>query len=82
MGNDREISMLELVETIGKAMGRSLEVVRKPLPQDDPARRRPDLTRARDVLGYEPKVALKQGLRETIDYFARALGVPQDVAAD
>jgi len=82
LGNDREISMLELVETIGKVMGRSLEVVRKPLPQDDPARRRPDLTRARDVLGYEPKVALEQGLRETVDYFARALGVPQDVAAD
>ncbi len=73
LGNDREISMLELVEAISKVLNRRLEVIHKPLPPDDPTRRRPDLTRARSVLGYEPAVSLEEGVRRTVEYFKSAL---------
>jgi len=56
LGNDREVSMLELVRTVEKVLGRPLKVEHRPLPPDDPVRRRPDLTRARTLLGYEPKI--------------------------
>ena len=75
LGNDGEVSMIELVRTIERVIGRPLEVVHKPLPQDDPTRRRPDLTRAREILGYEPRVTLEEGLRRTITYFADVLGM-------
>jgi UDP-glucuronate decarboxylase len=75
LGNDAEISMLELVEAIGKVLGRRLEVAHKPLPEDDPVRRRPDLTRARQLLDYEPSVTLTEGLQHTVRYFADVLGV-------
>ncbi|MDM8005523.1 MAG: SDR family oxidoreductase [Phycisphaerae bacterium] len=74
LGNDSEITLLELVKTIEKAMGRPLPVEHKPLPQDDPCRRRPDLSKARELLGYEPKVPLEEGVRKTIEYFRKALG--------
>ncbi len=73
LGNDREISMLELVDAIGNVLGRRLEVIHKPLPQDDPVRRRPDLTRARTLLGYEPTVPLEDGVRRTVEYFREML---------
>ena len=75
LGNDAEISMLELVQTIGQVLGRSLEIIHCPLPQDDPVRRRPDLTRARERLGYRPTVSLKEGLEQTVAYFSRVLGL-------
>jgi nucleoside-diphosphate-sugar epimerase len=74
LGNDREITILELVQTIERLIGRPLKVTYKPLPADDPARRRPDLTRARSLLGYEPRTSLEDGLRQTIAYFQKALG--------
>ncbi|HOA72142.1 MAG TPA: SDR family oxidoreductase [Phycisphaerae bacterium] len=74
LGNDSEIAILQLVETIGRILGRPLRLERKPLPADDPARRRPDLTRARTILGYEPRVSLEEGLRHTIAYFKAVLG--------
>jgi UDP-glucuronate decarboxylase len=73
LGNDSEITLLELVKVIEKMMGRSLRIEYQPLPQDDPCRRRPDLTRARTLLGYEPKVPLEEGVRETIEYFRKVL---------
>lgn len=73
LGNDEELSMLRLVKAIEAAVGRKVDVVHKPLPQDDPTKRRPDLTRARTILGYEPKVSLEQGLKHTIAYFEREL---------
>lgn len=77
LGNDEEITMLDLVKTIEQAMGAgALTVVHKPLPQDDPVRRRPDLTRARDLLNYDPQTPLEIGVRETISYFARELDIP------
>ena len=75
LGNDEEISMLELVRAIEKVIGRKVTIVNKSLPQDDPTRRRPDLTRARKLLDYEPVVSLEDGLRHTIKYFARELGI-------
>jgi len=73
LGNDAEVTMLELVAGIEQALGRKLEVVHKPLPADDPVRRRPDLARARELLGYEPQVTLEEGLERTIAYFSREL---------
>ncbi|MHC4063263.1 MAG: UDP-glucuronic acid decarboxylase family protein, partial [Planctomycetota bacterium] len=65
LGNDTEITITALVEAIGQVLQKRLQVASQPLPQDDPVRRRPDLTRARQVLGYQPQVALQDGLRMT-----------------
>jgi UDP-glucuronate decarboxylase len=73
LGNDREVSMLELVKTVEKLVGKPLKIRHEPLPPDDPTRRRPDLTRARTLLGYEPKVSLEEGVRETIAFFKKEL---------
>jgi UDP-glucuronate decarboxylase len=73
LGNDQELSMLRLVQAIEAATRKSLTIEHKPLPQDDPTRRRPDLTRARKILGYEPKVSLEEGLCKTVGYFEKAL---------
>jgi UDP-glucuronate decarboxylase len=75
LGNDREVSMLELVKTVEKLVGRPLKIEYRPLPPDDPARRRPDLTRARTLLGYEPRVSLEDGVRQTIAFFRKELGI-------
>lgn len=75
LGNDHEIALTALVAHIEKIVARPLTVVHAPLPQDDPVRRRPDLTRARRILGFEPTVSLEDGLRATIDYFRKELGL-------
>ncbi len=62
----------------------SSKIVFKPLPQDDPRRRRPDISRAREVLGWEPRIPLDAGLKKTIAYFSGVLGksrVPQSKTA-
>jgi dTDP-glucose 4,6-dehydratase len=69
IGNPQEMTMLEFAEAILKLTGSSSKVIFKPLPQDDPKQRRPIITRAQNWLKWEPKVPLKDGLRETIDYF-------------
>lgn len=81
LGNDREISMNELIATIEKVVGKPVKTVNHPLPQDDPCRRRPDLTRARNLLGYEPKVPLEDGVRKTVAYFEKALKTREASAA-
>lgn len=69
LGNPGEFTMLELAEIVlGKVGGRS-KIVHHPLPQDDPRQRRPDITKARELLHWEPKVALAEGLDRTIEYF-------------
>ncbi len=73
LGNDREITMLELIKATEVAVGSSLEIVHKPLPQDDPVRRRPDLSKARNLLGYAPKVSLEDGITQTVAYFQKRL---------
>jgi UDP-glucuronate decarboxylase len=74
LGNDGEFTMLELADEVLRQVGGRSKIVHKPLPSDDPRCRRPDLTKARKTLGWEPKVPLKDGLAKTIAYFRRALG--------
>ena len=76
LGSTEERSMNDLVDCLGKILGRTLEVERQPLPADDPVRRRPDTTRARQRLGWAPKVSLPDGLRKTVEYFRQRVRTP------
>jgi UDP-glucuronate decarboxylase len=69
VGNPGEFTMIELAENVLKLTGSKSNLVRMPLPADDPKQRKPDITRARTQLGWEPKVKLEDGLKETIAYF-------------
>ena len=69
VGSTNEISMNELVDALKKVIGHEVQVENKPLPQDDPVRRRPDPTRAKERLGWEPKVSLEEGMRQTVAFF-------------
>jgi UDP-glucuronate decarboxylase len=69
LGNPHEITMLQLAESVIKLTNSSSKLVFKPAPTDDPAQRRPDITLAQQHLGWQPNVALEQGLTETIRYF-------------
>ena len=71
IGNPHEMTIEEIAETIIKMTGSKSQIVYQPLPTDDPKVRQPDITRARTLLGWEPKVALEEGLRQTIDYFRK-----------
>ncbi|MCB9794125.1 MAG: SDR family oxidoreductase [Alphaproteobacteria bacterium] len=75
LGNPVERTMLELAEIVNARTGNAAGIVHRPLPKDDPTRRRPDITRARTELGWEPKVEFADGLARTIDYFAEVLGI-------
>ncbi len=77
LGNPREMTVLELAEAVRRASGGQGRVVFKPLPMGDPRQRRPDITRARELLGWEPRVPLEEGLAKTIEYFrARVVAAP------
>jgi dTDP-glucose 4,6-dehydratase len=69
LGNPSEVTVLELAETIVRLAGSKSEIVHRELPVDDPKQRRPDITRARTLLGWEPEVALEDGLSRTLEYF-------------
>ena len=69
LGNPGEFTMLELAQEVLSATGSNSQLVEKPLPADDPKQRRPDIARAQEVLGWTPKVPLKEGLERTIAYF-------------
>jgi dTDP-glucose 4,6-dehydratase len=69
IGNPREMSLDELAKTIVRMTGSTSKIVYRPLPVDDPKVRQPDITRARTLLGWEPKVSLEEGLETTIAYF-------------
>jgi len=73
LGNPGEYTMLELAETILKLSKSSSKVIYKPLPQDDPRQRQPDIALAQKTMGWTPHVNLEDGLKETIDYFRRVL---------
>jgi UDP-glucuronate decarboxylase len=73
VGNPVEVPVAELAERILKMTGSKSKLVRRPLPQDDPTQRCPDISLARKTLGWEPKVPLEDGLTRTIDYFRRLL---------
>src|SRR5206468_4641218 len=72
LGNTEEVSLRELIESVASLIGRTPQLAYLPLPQDDPSRRRPDIRRAELALGWTPQVPLREGLRRTIDWFARA----------
>jgi dTDP-glucose 4,6-dehydratase len=69
IGNPGEFTIRELAEIVVEMCGSSSEIVEAPLPVDDPTQRRPYISRARDLLGWEPKVPLREGLRPTIEFF-------------
>jgi dTDP-glucose 4,6-dehydratase len=69
IGNPVEMTISEIAETIIKMTGAKSKIIYKPLPVDDPKQRRPDITRARTLLNWEPKVQLEEGLIKTIEYF-------------
>ena len=73
LGNTGEFTIRELAETVLKLTGSTSKIVYGPLPADDPQQRKPDITLARKTLGWEPKVQLEDGLRETIAYFKKLL---------
>jgi dTDP-glucose 4,6-dehydratase len=83
IGNPHEMTILEFAQTIRDAVGSQSEIVFKPLPVDDPQTRQPDITLARTLLGWEPKVPLREGLESTIRYFREALSIqprPENLA--
>ncbi len=75
IGNPNEMTIRQLAERIIALTGSKSRIVEKPLPVDDPKIRQPDITRARTLLGWEPKVALDDGLAQTLAYFRRKLGL-------
>ena len=73
IGNPNEFTILECAQAVMKVTGSKSKIAYEPLPQDDPKQRRPDITKARQLLGWEPKIQLEEGLRLSLDYFKQAL---------
>lgn len=76
IGNPNEFSMLQLAKTIMDLTGSGSKIVHRPLPQDDPRQRQPDITKASNLLRWKPVVSLKEGLIKTIAYFEDLLREP------
>jgi len=76
IGNPMELTILEFAERIRSITGSKSQIVKKPLPVDDPQQRRPDISRAKKILGWEPRVSLEDGLKETIRWFQANLDAP------
>jgi dTDP-glucose 4,6-dehydratase len=74
LGNPHEITVLEFAKKILELTGSKSSLLYKPLPQDDPQVRQPDISKARELLGWEPQVSLEVGLTSTIRYFSERLG--------
>lgn len=79
IGNPNEFTILECAKAVVKVVGSTSGIRYDPLPQDDPKQRRPDITKARQLLGWEPRIDLETGLRLSLDYFRKA--VAEEVAA-
>jgi dTDP-glucose 4,6-dehydratase len=69
LGNPDEMTIREFAERIRRITGSLSPIVNRPLPEDDPRQRRPDISKARRLLGWEPRVPLEEGLRVTLDSF-------------
>jgi UDP-glucuronate decarboxylase len=78
LGNPVEFTIRELAEEVSRVVGREARLVHQPLPQDDPTQRKPDISRAREWLGWEPTVRLADGLERTVAYFRQRLRMDQD----
>lgn len=74
IGNPAEMTILEFAQTIIRLTNSKSEIVFRPLPVDDPTKRQPDITKARKLLDWEPKVSLEEGLKETIEFFRKVIG--------
>jgi UDP-glucuronate decarboxylase len=81
LGNPGEFTIGELAEMVLLAIPSQARLVHKPLPVDDPQRRRPDISRAKQLLGWEPQVPLSKGLRPTIEWFAQHLAEREEKPA-
>jgi dTDP-glucose 4,6-dehydratase len=73
LGNPVELTILEFAERIRRLVGANAPIVHQELPSDDPKRRQPNIAKAKRILGWEPKVGLEAGLRETVQYFKARL---------
>ncbi|MCA9440026.1 MAG: SDR family oxidoreductase [Candidatus Omnitrophica bacterium] len=73
IGNPNEFTILELAEIISELVGLDLNVVHKELPKDDPKVRQPDISLAKEILGWEPKIQLREGLKKTLDWFSKVV---------
>jgi nucleoside-diphosphate-sugar epimerase len=74
LGNPDEYTILQLAQIVQEEAGLGSPIVHRPLPQDDPRQRKPDIDRARSILGWEPKVPVRNGIRKSIEYFRSELG--------
>ena len=73
LGNPEEVTVLELAKTIVKLAGSKSRIDHRKLPVDDPKQRRPDISHARELLGWQPEVSLEDGLGRTLEYFRSVL---------
>ncbi len=73
IGNPNEFTILELAEIVLEVTGSSSTIKRHPLPTDDPTQRKPDITRAREILGWEPRIQLREGIERTVEYFRTSI---------
>jgi dTDP-glucose 4,6-dehydratase len=80
IGNPVEITILEFAERVRALVGTNAPIVFRPLPQDDPKQRCPDITKARRILNWEPKVNLEKGLRITYDFFKQQVASTRPTA--
>lgn len=78
LGNPDEYTILELAQAVQQKVNPDADIIFKPLPQDDPRRRRPDITKAKTLLGWQPTVPLQEGLKLTIDDFRERLSSPEE----
>ena len=69
LGNPSEFTISELAQEVRKLVNPNIDIIYKPLPEDDPQKRQPDITKAKEILNWEPKVAFRQGLSKTVDWF-------------
>ncbi|MHB8839260.1 MAG: SDR family NAD-dependent epimerase/dehydratase, partial [Gemmatimonadaceae bacterium] len=77
IGNPDEYTVKQLAEIVVALTGSTSPIVHEPLPEDDPKVRKPDITRAKAMLGWTPKVDVREGVQRTIDYFRTLAGTPR-----
>ena len=82
LGNPRELTILEFAEKIQAMTGSKSAMEFRELPEDDPKQRKPDITKARVLLGWEPNVELEEGLRKTVEYFQGQVALPDNTAVE
>jgi dTDP-glucose 4,6-dehydratase len=73
IGNPNEFTILKCAQEVIKVTGSKSKIIHEPLPQDDPKQRQPDITKARQLLGWEPRIQLEEGLKMSLEYFRQAL---------